>query len=377
MRPIKAVILALLVSASLSAAPALTGITPTEAFTFGPTIIQITGTELSPSFVQCGDSNLCSVRVWFGELEGRVISASAARITAEAPGHPEGQTVNVRVRLADGTELVLPEALTFWSFPHAGKQNYMQYLVPVTAIDLPGSHGSLWTSQLVVHNASPHLAWLLPEAECSVILPFPITCPPEFFLFQPGETRAFPLGVDYRFGAFVYVPRPLKNEVDFQLRARDLSRENEGFGAEIPVVPLDAFTSSPADSVRLFNVPVDSRYRATLRIYGGDALAIEARIEIRSQSDGRLIERRFVTLLPGFQRSGAPGSAEFPLTPSYLQLDPLSDIVRASGEDRVLITVYYQLPLVGPPPFRLPVWAFISITNNVTQEVTVVTPHRP
>jgi hypothetical protein len=356
---------------SISAAPSLTGITPNEAFSFGPTIIQITGTGLSPAFVRCGDSTLCPIRVWFGEVEGRVISASADRITAEAPAQPEGRTVDVRVRLADGTELVLPQALAYRVNADAGRENFVQYLVPITSRNVPGAHGSLWTSELVVHNAAPLTAYLF---GCDPIHPAWSTWDPCWPL-QPGQTVKLRLnmGRAREEGAFIHVPRPLARQIDFQLRSRDLSRESEGWGAEVPVVPLEAFrpprTSGMPDPIRLLNIPVDPRYRATLRVYGGDGFAGEARIDTHAQSDGRLLESRVITLA-----GTTEGSTLFP---GYAQFDPVTAVIRSSGESAVVMKIETEFPIIANPPQWAPLWAFVSITNNVTQEVTVITPHRP
>ena len=58
----------------------------------------------------------------------------------------------------------------------------------------------------------------------------------------------------------------------------------------------------------------------------------------------------------------------FPNPPAYAQLDPLTPAVRAAGP-RVLVEV-------TSPVEDLPLWAFISLTNNATQQVTAITPHR-
>ena len=62
-----------------------------------------------------------------------------------------------------------------------------------------------------------------------------------------------------------------------------------------------------------------------------------------------------------------------PLFPGYAQVDPLTAVVRAAGA-RVRIEIFDPIaPIVSPPP--PPIWAFVSITNNDTQQVTTITPH--
>jgi hypothetical protein len=358
---------------SIFAAPSLTGITPAEAFSFGPTIVAIQGAELSPSLVLCGESNVCPIRVWFGQAEGRVISASFGRITVEAPAHGDGVTVDVRVRLADGTELVLPQALQYRAHADAGLENFVQYLVPITSRNVPGAHGSLWTSELIVHNG-----WPEPVPLQSCAQPIIGTPPPRWPCSVPGGASAqLKFGFDGSFGvgAFIYVPRPLARLVEFQLLVRELSRENDGWGAEVPVVPLEAFrqprTDGVVDRIRLLNVPVDSRYRPTLRIYSVDTESARAQLKVYAESDGRLLEARQVELSGGSMYDSRVD------TPAYAQLDPFTDGVRAAGETRVRLEIEYLPPALVDAPWFRPIWAFLSITNNVTQEVTVITPHRP
>jgi hypothetical protein len=372
----KACLVAVLVvcASSAIAAPSLTRITPNEAFSFGPTLVTLEGNELSPQFVRCDDFSPCPVRVWFGQVEGKVMSASSGRITAEAPAQSDGVTVDVRVLLADGTELLLPQALSYRYMANAGRENFVRYLVPITSRNQPGAHGSLWSSELVLHNRSAVGLWL-ETVRCS-----PSTaCPPPAIYVEPGQTRVVTeLDSGVSEGRFLSVPRPLSTHVDFQLRARDLSRENEGWGAEVPVVPQDAFRApdgSGADfEIRLLNIPVDPRYRVTLRVYSEQTdptFGFNVELRTHAQSDGRLLEMRLIHLPPMAAMLAQTG------VPAYAQLDPFTEVVRASGEERVVLKLVPQSLIFVTPPTYPPIWAFASITNNVTQEVTVVTPHRP
>ena len=63
----------------------------------------------------------------------------------------------------------------------------------------------------------------------------------------------------------------------------------------------------------------------------------------------------------------------FPLHPAYLQLDPLPAAIRASG-DRIRVTVDRMGENVSPPP--PPIWAFVTVTDNVTQLTSTITPNR-
>ena len=66
----------------------------------------------------------------------------------------------------------------------------------------------------------------------------------------------------------------------------------------------------------------------------------------------------------------------FPLVAAYTRLDPVTNAVRASGHARVRIHIDGMVVPRADPPLIRPVWGFLSITNNVTQQVTTVTPSR-
>ena len=90
-------------------------------------------------------------------------------------------------------------------------------------------------------------------------------------------------------------------------------------------------------------------------------------------SGNEVLSQRVVRLEEG---QGFWDDQFFPFVAAYTRLDPVTDAVRASGHARVRIQIDGMvLPRVDPPLIP-PVWGFLSITNNVTQQVTTVTPSR-
>lgn len=57
---------------------------------------------------------------------------------------------------------------------------------------------------------------------------------------------------------------------------------------------------------------------------------------------------------------------------SNVTIDPITPAVRASGHDRVRVVVEFESGPVDDPPSGG--WAFISLTNNRTQHVTIISP---
>lgn len=238
----------------------------------------------------------------------------------------------------------------------------IRYLVPITAHEVPGAHGSLWSSELTVLNPFSETLQLrgrfCEENELSLCVatvdaPFDVSTNVSLFPSTGNE------------GAFLYAPRFASFEFAKQLRVRDVAHDEDNFGSEVPVVDVEtdfAFTQ------RLLDVPTDPRYRALLRIYGPDDAAIRVAVNVYSPAGGEAIEQREFVL------NGKATATEFPFSPSYLAVDPITDVVRASGHARVRVDVLVVAFPDPPPPSTL--WAFISITNNTTNQFTVITPQK-
>jgi hypothetical protein len=152
------------------------------------------------------------------------------------------------------------------------------------------------------------------------------------------------------------VPRDGAAGLQFSLRVRDLTRQAEALGTEIPIVRERDLRSG---AVYFPDIPTDARYRVKLRIYS-------------LQTARAPVEVRFHRMTAPFTQAGSTLvdlSAATRDTPAYAEVD-LEQIfpkLGAQGPFRVEVRPQASSPL---PSY----WAFISITNNQTQHVTVVTP---
>lgn len=247
--------------------------------------------------------------------------------------------------------------------------DYHQYLVPLTYLSQPGANGSLWRTELLLNsNLSPSFRLL--GRVCLNDFTLQPPCPDDDVVDGNFTHTVYAHPLVGRDGSFIYVPKSVDGQVAMQLRARDTSREAEGLGTEIPVVPVEQFSNTEID---LLNVPNDPRYRVTLRIYAHDEQRKQVRMVVYSIPNNDQLDARMVDLV-GESEGGGP----FPLSPAYAQIDPISDAVRASGSSRVRVVL--QSPamflLIDPPrDWFFPIWAFASVTNNQTQQVTTITPH--
>ncbi len=243
--------------------------------------------------------------------------------------------------------------------------DYEQVLVPITSTDIAGLNGSRWITDSMIANTSSEDAdvlgpYLSPIASPPVAVALRLPAgslmtlpPPQALAPQPG-----------REGELLGVPRVLGRKIAFNSRVHDTSRQAQTWGTELPIVRENEF----GDSLMLLNVPGDSRYRLLLRIYTRTSAAdVRVRADVLATlipildppSFGPLFER--VIHLDAPVASGAGAIASFG-RPGYVQVT-----IPTLG-------VPMQIKVSAESGSANNIWAFISITNNDTQDVTLVTP---
>jgi len=226
-------------------------------------------------------------------------------------------------------------------------------LIPVAVENAPGAFGALWNSDFWIQNESDgpvdviqNLCYLQADPRgCSIPPKVPVHRSP----LVPGSSSSVP-------ARLLFVPNARGKDVLFSLRVRDLTRGMLSGGTELPIVREKDFRTSP---IRLINVPMESNFRATLRIYDVDVHeTVEFRVTVLPFSDGvvpAVVDQRIVRIV----RSHFDDS---PFVPGYVQIDDLMPLGA-----RVSI-------LIEPLTPRLRFWTFVSVTNNTTQEITTILP---
>lgn len=243
--------------------------------------------------------------------------------------------------------------LTFTFVGGFPEEAYERVLIPIFTAPVTGANGSDFRSTLLLMNRSQRsvTAYGL-SYRCMILCPTP---PVPSVELGPGEFvdegALDPTGAP---GLFVYVPRPRRDDLVMQLRAFDISRETTNFGTEIPVVRENDLLQTP---VTLLGVPTDARFRNTLRIYAAE----ESAFLIRAEGNNGIVLEESVW--------AGPGATIF--DPSYVMFN---DFPTGAGPLRVTITPL--VPIVTPPAQPVRFWAFISVTNNDTQHITVISPQR-
>lgn len=295
---------------------------------------------------------LFDTRVFFGDVPAAEMEEIGdQRLLVTVP--PGSGRVDVKVELRFGDPVTLPGGFTYGAAPEAALE---RVLLPVN-FEGPGANGSFWRTLVRTRNDSEvnipvvPLFWPIPTAPIAGV-PFP---------YIAAHARGFFEGQQRDGGEFVAVPAALEEPLAWAAHISDQSRSTTDLGVEMPIVRVE----DTAHTVRLLDVPVESRYRAKLRVYDYDlANGRQVSVVIRNQLGSFLASRELT--LTGHSVCVDPGCS---LTAAYATLD-LDQIPQLRDRNFVDVTVSSRTR-------EGRIWAFVSVTNNETQAVTLYTPqHR-
>jgi hypothetical protein len=249
---------------------------------------------------------------------------------------------------------------------------YVKVLLPIAFSinqELPGAHGSVWRTEIWVHNGTAYGIDLQPHL-CDVPV---VPCVPEFSPGSFGPMTSVTSNHNHG-GALLYIPLPPEehdldpvpdpDEIHLSARLLELSRRAQPTGVELPVVrELDFLTREAV----LLAVPVGEGIRSALRVYDptlirGSAVGIEL-----LDPNGNLIAG--TTLHPGNDPVvPEQKQAAFYFLPGYDAIHNLTDVfpeLRQFDHFHVRLT-----PLT--PDWEY--WGFVSVTDDETQHVLLITP---
>lgn len=362
--------------------PTITQIKPAVGFSYGGTRVTIVGDGFAAGEIKVfcpvpppGGTGLgtCPAKVFVGGVEAYVHSVTQTEIIATIVpsilGQPRTGRADVRVLIEGRGEVTKTNGFVFDAFAMPGADNYVPFLLPLASDEVPGANGSVWKTTFRVFNPTAHALLLVAPYFSGFGARSGVTThltPPLLPYIPSRETHE--LHIDrpqLRQGAFVWAPKPLAAGTMMSLRVRDISRNAQGYGTELPIVPQNEFRTMQT----LIDIPTDARYRATLRIYHwSEAGGLPSRVTISNQHTD--VPVKTLDLVSSGQLSGE----EFMRHPGYVEIDLLTPDVRAAGP-HLRVEVDNVSALVSPPLPHL--WAFVSITDNVTQQVTLVTPAEP
>ena len=232
-------------------------------------------------------------------------------------------------------------------------------LLPLNVDLTKGLYGSVWLTDLALanHGESPLDVRGLGPDECAA---FPCTPPPirSHTTVFAGYVRCAAPG-----GRLLYVDSARLSDLGATLRTRDTTRQDQTWGTAIPVVTdKDLFSST----FSLVNVPLDARFRSTLRIYDVDP-STPAQISVRFYRMGvqpgqpDVPDTLLRSIVPIFATTPGP-AAQFCGASAEIHLWDYQELVSA-GSLRIEVV---------PADLRKEYWGFVSVTHNDTQHVTVI-----
>jgi hypothetical protein len=320
-------------------------ITPDTAAPGEKVLIEGVGVDAVCPLIHCA-----FLSVFFGAVEAESVEEIGDQQLLVTVPQGSGR-VDVRVELRYGDPVTFPGGFTY-DF-HDTESD--RVVVPLNFAG-PGAQGSQWTTDLRLRNDGPVGVDVLPPLFPSL----PPTQAIEPYIPAGGRVQFETTGRDG--GAFLHATRGLEKQLTYVSHVRDLSRSTTDLGAEMPLVRAE----DTARTIRLLDVPVETRYRARLRVYNyDDGNGREVAVTILSRQ-GAVLVTTDVTL-SGFEDCfDPPCLAE---RPAFAVLD-LDQIPALRGHNLVDITLDSW---TGDGR----IWAFVSVTNNETQAVTLYTPqHR-
>jgi cation transport regulator ChaC len=262
-----------------------------------------------------------------------------------APPRPAG---NADIRIERGSEeLVLRGAIYYYDLDAAPDTALFERILFPVLFNAPGANNSLWLSETTMLNLR---AWAIETL--NNIVPGQCIDYPCFERIAAHERLTF-TGGDHPNGVALLTPREDADDVVFSLRARDVSRAAEGLGTAIPVVrEKDMFRNT---DLTLLDVPVDARYRVKLRVYAFDESASAATLVTHDPAtNARTRTPLALTRTCNNPRSCAAAPAV-----------AVADL--PAGANGARVNLYVEMP------DRALAWAFATVTNNSTQQVTIVT----
>ena len=251
------------------------------------------------------------------------------------------------------------------SFP----QDFDKLLLPIILSGpVPGAFGSSWVTELSLTNIG--------DSQLPVIGYDPIPCGCPFTCVPPDPIPAHAtIYPTYRStrpqipGNFLWVQKGRLKELAATLRVQDLSRQLQTWGMSLPVI---AESNALTGRSSLVDVPIAAEFRNLLRVYDFEPnitrsfivriYAVQPSQQIpftNTTADQLLVELVAAFATPDFNGSTI-------VAPGYYELS-LSALPQLANAERIRVEI-------EPISADLKYWAFVSVTNDATQHVTLITP---
>ncbi|MFL6247066.1 MAG: hypothetical protein ACJ74H_13630 [Thermoanaerobaculia bacterium] len=227
-------------------------------------------------------------------------------------------------------------------------------LLPVFSLPVFGAHGSRFHTELYIGNAGTTPVTIRNIELACMIVCAPPTFPEGPYELQPGEQLQpgdfIPTGNP---GRFMVLDGEDVDAISMNLRVRNISENAVDYGAEIPVVRESEFR---INEIAFYGVPSDPNFRNMLRVYSTAPVDVLITVENESIHDPLPVRVR--------------------LTGATDMLDPAYGVFTAFPQQvgAVKVRIVADPDFVSLLPVEVPLWAFITVTNNTTNAISTITP---
>jgi hypothetical protein len=251
--------------------------------------------------------------------------------------------------------------------------SYERVLIPVFFFG-GGVHGSQWWTELDIFNSGQPFDLPYAMLQANPACPTLCGCDGQKTVRSTQAETVCPIYEDTT-GLILHVPRSVdRDDVTVQVRGLDRSRAADRYGSEIPVVWERDLLANP---IMLLNIPTDNRYRSTLRLY--DAYQYETTFTLRFFDMAVLrlgnTQPIFTTTVQARHDRKTDVSGGYHVRPAFVAIGNLAATYpQLASVKSVAIEVTGSDFVISPPPPSKRFYALASVTNNTTQEVTIVSP---
>ena len=242
--------------------------------------------------------------------------------------------------------------------------DYDRVLVPVF-FNSSGAFGSLWTTDVTATNLSGNPI-IVARPVFGIYVP---NCLPGCSCLPRNDIGAYgasPMcdAVASRSGVIVYVPKGVtRDDLQWDGHIRDLSRQADSAGTQIPIVRESELRVSHMSLPHIAGGP---NFRSALRVYSYD-IGTEVGIVIYDERDRMLAQDQL-------KLTSDQTADPFPMHPQFAIIGDLAAAYpQLASATHLRIEIVIPQPLADPPRFNR-AWAFVSTTNNTTQQVTITSP---
>lgn len=363
-RTLAAAVLLLLSSVVVAQSPRpfVESIEPDHGAPEGGTIVTIRGKHLSPFIpgvraprVLCTPCPAAPPVVLIGGKGATVQSYTDEELVVRTPPSAGGiydvQVSNAYIPFGGPSEDQSVVVLRAFRY---GTNTLERLLVPVVAFRVHGAFGSVWATELVARNDN--------DVQLIITAQEPPLSDLNLSHIQPKSTlRPLPFGDG---GAAFLLHEYVGNDssltpIAFNLRIRDLSRQLDSWGTDVPLVRTeDAFIGRP---MNLLNIPFEPESRVMLRLYDLDGpTGGEVPVRVFDNESNSLLGSTVLQFSSGEYTDQPP-------VPGFASIDVKSIVSNANGVETVRVQV-------GEKFHEKRLWSLISVTDLETQQVTVITP---